>query len=141
MLIKRILLVLLLGAAGYGCVSPQSLSPEQGATIVIDNRSYNDVWNAAVQAVASVADIKSMDKANGEIRGLRSPTTWRGAEAIAIFISPTDEASPHFRVSVVSEHVLKTQLLGKHFKDRITAQIQNQLGIPSSLSSSAEGPP
>jgi hypothetical protein len=72
-----------------------------------------------------------MDRGKGEIRGLRSPTTWRGAEAIAIFISPTDEASPHFRVSVVSEHVLKTQLLGKDFKDTIVSEIENQLGIPS----------
>ena len=140
MLIKRILLVFFLGAAGYGCVSPQSLSPEQGATIVIENRSYNDVWNAAVRRLRQWQTSRAWIEP-GTIRGLRSPTTWRGAEAIALFISPTHEVSPHFRVSVVSEHVLKTQLLGKDFKDTIISQIENQLGIPSSLSSLAEGPP
>jgi hypothetical protein len=141
LIIKRTLLVLLLGAAGYGCASPQSVKPEQGATFVIDNRSYSDVWNAALQAVVSVADIKSMDKAKGEIRALRSPTNWRGAEVIAVFIAPTNEASPHFTVSVVSEHALRTQLLGRGFKDTIISQMEKQLEIPPSLSSTAEGPP
>jgi hypothetical protein len=85
--------------------------------------------------------IKSMDKAKGEVRALRSPTTWHGAEAIAVFISPTDETSQHFKVSVVSEHVLKTQLLGKNFKRIIISRIERQLGIPPSMSSLAEGPP
>jgi hypothetical protein len=89
------------------------------------------VWNAAVQAVASVADIKSMDKAKGEVRGLRSPSTWRGAEAIAVFISPTNDASRDFEVSVVSEHVLKTELAGKHFKDTIMGLMRAQLGMAS----------
>jgi hypothetical protein len=127
--ITRILFVIVLSAAAYGCVSPQSVGPEQGETFTIEDRSYTEVWNAAVQAVASVADIKSMDKAKGEVRGLRSPSTWRGAEAIAVFISPTDDASRHFQVSVVSEHVLKTELAGKDFKETIMGLMREQLGM------------
>jgi hypothetical protein len=78
-----------------------------------------------------VADIKSMDKAKGEVRALRSPTNWQGAEAIAVFISPTDESSRHFKVSVVSEHVLKTELVGTNFKDTIIGLMRAQLGMVS----------
>jgi len=131
LLIKRILIAILLAAAGHGCVSPESIGPEQGATFIIDDRNYTEVWNAALQAVASVADIKSMDKAKGEVRALRSPTNWRGAEAIAVFILPTDEASRHFKVSVVSEHVLKTELVGKNFKGTIIGLMRAQLGMVS----------
>jgi hypothetical protein len=127
--ITRILFVIVFSAAACGCVSPQSVGPEQGETFTIEDRSYTEVWNAAVQAVASVADIKSMDKAKGEVRGLRSPSTWRGAEAIAVFISPTDDASWHFQVSVVSEHVLKTELAGKDFKETIMGLMREQLGM------------
>jgi hypothetical protein len=140
LLIKRILLVFLLGAAGYGCVSPQSLSPNRvlpsSLIIVVTTMSGTLLFRRLRQWQTSRAWIEPKERFGG-----CAANTWRGAEAIAIFISPTDVASPHFRVSVVSEHVLKTQLLGKDFKDRIISQIENQLGIPSSLSSSAEGPP
>jgi hypothetical protein len=129
--ITRILITVVLSAAIYGCVNPQSVGPEQGETFTIEDRSYTEVWNAAVQAVASVADIKTMDKARGEVRALRSPSTWRGAEAIAVFISPTNDTSRSFQVSVVSEHVLKTELAGKDFKDTIMGLMRAQLGMAS----------
>jgi hypothetical protein len=41
--ITRILFVIVFSAAAYGCVSPQSVGPEQGETFTIEDRSYTEV--------------------------------------------------------------------------------------------------
>lgn len=118
-------LVLLLTA----CVSSQSIAPEDGISFPVKDRSYKQVFNAAILTVASVGEITSQDRPSGQIRGLRGASAFSWGDAVAVFISPSAESAREFTVTVVSEHVDQVQLTGQDFKSTMIATMKAHLDL------------
>ena len=111
------------------CSSPLSISPGDGISFRVLDRSYSQVWNAATRTVAYFGNIESEDRLKGEVRGLKGTTGWSWGDAIAIFIDPPDPEARNFIVSAVSEHVLVTQLTGRDFSHSMESAMKSRLDL------------
>ena len=112
-----------------GCVSSHSITAADGTSFQVKDRAYKDVYNAAILTVASVGEITAQNRKKGEVRGLKGVTGFSWGEAIAVFISPPNESARNFTVTVVSEHVMQTQLTGTNFGPSMIAAVKARLNL------------
>jgi hypothetical protein len=115
--------------AATGCATSSSVRPSDGQSFRIQDKSYSEVWNAAVLTVSSIGAIESQYRHLGEVRGHRGASIWSWGEAVAVFISPPNEDSRNFVVTVVSEHIVQTQLTGQDFESTMIATMKAHLDI------------
>ena len=124
--LTTILIVLGLSA----CATSSSISKSDGKSFQVHDRSYGDVWNAAILTVASVGAIESQDRYRGEVRGHKGASAWSWGDAVGVFIEPSEESARNFTVTVVSEHVAQGQITGQDFKDTMIEVMKAQLDLP-----------
>ena len=118
-----------LALAVAACASSSSLRHSDGRSFRVQSRSYSQVWNAAILTVASVGAIESQSRRYGEVRGHRGASAWSWGEAIAVFIDPPSNAARDFTVTVVSEHIMQTQLSGQDFESTMIATMKAHLDL------------
>ncbi len=111
------------------CASSSTISKSDGISFQVRDRSYSAVWSAAILTVASAGAIESQNRQRGEVRGHRGAGAWSWGEALGVFIEPADETAQNFTVTVVSEHIVQTQLTGQDFRSTMIATMKAQLGI------------
>lgn len=111
------------------CASSSSIRPSDGRAFRVQNRSYSQVWNAAILTIASVGAIESQSRRYGEVRGHRGASAWSWGEAIAVFIVPPSEAARDFTVTVVSEHIMQTQISGQDFGSTMISTMKAHLDL------------
>ena len=126
-LLKPLALTLVLVTAA--CASSSSLRSSDGRSFHVQNRSYSQVWNAAVLTVASVGAIESENRRNGEVRGHRGASGFSWGDAVAVFIDPPSETAGDFTVTVVSEHILQVQISGQDFESTMIATMKAHLDL------------
>jgi len=111
------------------CASSASVNKESGRSFIVNDRSYSEDWNAAILTVSSVGAIESENKFLGEVRGLRGASAWSWGDAIAVFIDPPQNDARRFTVTVVSEHIMQTQISGQDFKGSMIATMKAHLKL------------
>ncbi len=126
-LLRSVALALVLVVAA--CASSSSLRPNDGRSFRVQNRSYSQVWNAAILTVASVGAIESQSRVDGKVRGHRGASAFSWGEAVAVFIDPSSEAFRDFTVTLVSEHILQGQISGQDFKSTMIATMKARLDL------------
>ena len=112
-----------------GCASSSSISPRDGTSFQVRDRSYAEVWKAAILTVSSVGAIESQNRSRGEVRGHRGATAWSWGEAIGVFIDPADEDARNFTVTAVSEHIAQGQITGQDFTYSMIATLKAHLDM------------
>ncbi|MBK8209207.1 MAG: hypothetical protein IPK78_03855 [Rhodospirillales bacterium] len=84
-----------------------------GTTFKVRDRSYEQVWSAAVRTVSSLGSIETKNRDNGEIRGFRAGSgTWDCGNALGVFIDPHSDGRREFAVAVVGTQFDFLQLTG-----------------------------
>lgn len=73
------LCALLLG----GCANPQNIDPIAGRTFIVEDRSRQMIWDAALAALQADGEVESADFERGEIRGYAG----EGAQTAAVLIA------------------------------------------------------
>ena len=126
-LLKVVTVALALAVAA--CASSSSIRSSDGQYFLVHDRSYSQVWNAAILTVASIGAIESENRQLGEVRGHRGASVWSWGEAVAVFIDPPTEDTRDFRVTVVSEHIMQTQLTGQDFESTMIATMKAHLDL------------
>jgi len=66
-----------------GCASPAAIDPIEGRTFIVEERTRQQVWDAAVAALGDGGDIEQSEFAQGELRGYAGS----GLEYSAVLIS------------------------------------------------------
>jgi len=127
------------------CASPvATVKKESGRSFVVNDRSYSEVWDAAILTVSSVASIRSQDKFLGEVRGVMQGDTWDWStdNAVVVFIEsplnpalmrlgvPPQNDSRRFTVTVVGKESLTYKLIyGQDFEDSLIATMKAYLDL------------
>jgi len=111
------------------CASSSSLRSSDGRSFQVQDRSYSQVWNAAILTVASVGAIESENRRYGEVRGHRGASAFSWGDAVAVFIDPPSETAGNFTVTVVSEHILQVQISGQDFESTMIATMKAHLDL------------
>jgi len=107
-----------------------------GTTFRVTDRSYEQVWSAAVFTVNSLGSIKSMARDKGEIRGFRQGNgAWDCGNALGVFIDPHSDSARTFYVAVVGIQCDALQLTGTDYTTSMKSTMLARLsGNASSVS-------
>jgi hypothetical protein len=111
------------------CATIDSLEPGTGTDLTVKDRSYQEVWNAAIIAASSGLAIVEKDQNKGLIKAEAKVglTTW--GEVVGIFISPQAENSPEYSVEVQSLKRSKLQITGQDWELTIIERMKAELKI------------
>jgi len=116
-------LVLLLAA----CATMADVKPGDGHAVTIEGRAYGDIWNAAMKVADVHFDIRQSDRATGTILAERDIAFTSWGEWVGIFITPTTEGAPRYRVEVVNRTKSKMQITGQGWEHKVTRDIEDVL--------------
>ena len=108
------------------CASgPQTLA---GNSFVIEDHSYDEVWNAAITAVSGHLTITSRSKPRGEIHAEKRVTTTSWGELVALSITPSDPQATRFTVTVDNRKQAESQTTARDSIRAIRASMEAALG-------------
>jgi hypothetical protein len=116
-----------LGLVLGGCVTSDSIRPQDGRSFQVTDRSYQQVWNAGILTVGSLGSIESQDRSRGEIRGFREASAWSNGNALGVFINPPNDAARSFTVSVVGAKFSTLQITGTDFAATMESMMKARL--------------
>lgn len=127
-------LILLVGAFLLltGCSSVNGLrrNYNEGKTITIKGKTYDEVWGASIRALREDLVIVYSDKEHGDLKAKTSnndlnnySTSW--GEIVGVFIEKTGDKE--YRVNIQSKEKLKTTAFGTDWSQGIAAGIEAEL--------------
>ena len=120
----KLALVLLFPA----CASISDLRPGDGHAITIDGRAYGDIWNAAMKVANEHVDVCKSDRGTGTILAERDVSFTSWGERVGIFVTPTTEGAPRYRIEVVNRKKSQGQITGQGWEHKVTRVIEDVLG-------------
>lgn len=134
MLNRLMILIVCLGGLG-ACTTVSRLdsASENRLTFVIDGRSFEDVWDAAHQALPDDLTIVAENRLGGYIKATSEPdvATMNAGEAVGIFITLMDQGAQRYWIAVVSEPFYQPQYLSRDWHLQIARGMKTSLGEPT----------
>jgi len=111
-----------------GCATMADVHPGDGHAITIEQRSYDDIWAAAMKVADEHFEIRENDKVTGIIRAERGFHYGSYGEWIGIFITPPASGAPRYRLEVVKRRKFKAQI-GEwvNWEHKVTRDIEDVL--------------
>jgi hypothetical protein len=125
----RTLSILCLMFLCASCSTVNDLQRGGGTKFLVQNRSYDKIWQASILVVSRQLTIVETDKSTGTIKAEKGAgvTTW--GEVVGVFISP-DETDRHaFVVEVESLKRDSAQITGQDWTLTIIEGIKAELGV------------
>jgi hypothetical protein len=110
-----------------GCASMADVRPGDGKVLIIRDRSYEDIWEAAVQVAREHFEIREQDKAKGTIRAERTAHFNSWGEWVGIFVTPTMPDANRYRVEVVSRRKSRGQISGQGWEGKTLRDLRDVL--------------
>lgn len=114
-----------------GCVTTDMLQPGEGYRARFPGVSYDELWQAAVQAVGEQMPLGEVDRRGGVIRAATWPRLKTWGRVLAVFITPADRPSPVYTVEVVSRNRALHELSGHDFAWDVIRRIREILRRPA----------
>src|SRR6266849_5721869 len=103
------------------------VQPGDGHAIMIEGRTYGDIWNAAMKVANEHFEVRESDTVLGIIRAERTFSVWSSGELGGIFITPATEGATRYRVEVVNRRKSKGQISGQGWEHKVTRDIEDVL--------------
>ena len=113
-----------------GCASTGDLRRGAGgSSFQVSGKSYDEVWNTAVEVVGRSLTIVESDKMAGTLKAeaRAGAATW--GEVVGVFISPLTPAAASYTVEVQSLKRMRTQVTGQDWEPAIVAGMKARLGL------------
>jgi hypothetical protein len=113
----------------FGCATIGGLHPGTGYTFEINNKTYNQVWKAAVTVVGRSLTIVESNKNTGVLKAEKGAgiSTW--GEVVGVFITPADTSSTQFTVEVTSLKRSMLQITGQNWESTIIEGMKAELDL------------
>ena len=117
--------------SGAGCATTASLEPGTGTgtTLTIENRSYDEIWHAAVRTASRSLTIVKSDKPSGTIKAEKGAGATTLGEVVGIFIRPPRGGAATYTVEVQSLKRWRLQITGQDWTTTMIAGIQAELRL------------
>lgn len=130
-MIRTFLKVTIFSAACLGvsaCSTIVGLQPtDNGVTVEVRNKTYNEVWKSSVSAMSSGLAIVEINKSSGVIKS-EAPAgmaTW--GEVIGLFVTPVSPSADSYSIRIVSKKRSTYQITGQDWAPSIAARIRADL--------------
>lgn len=125
--------VLIAGSLVLGCIGCATVNSLQrgagGETFLVHNRSYDQIWNAAILVVDRQLTIVQSDKGAGTIKAEKRAGIATWGEVVGVFITPDSTDSHTFLVEVESMKRDSFQITGQDWTSTIAEGIKAELGV------------
>jgi len=119
-------IMLLLCAAG--CAGMDSLQPGSGTKFDVPQKSFDDVWKAAITVVTRSLTIVESNKESGVIKAEKGVGLASWGEVVGVFITRSSDGKG-FRVEVLSKKRSQLQVTGQDWEQTIVEGMKAELGI------------
>jgi hypothetical protein len=124
--ILTVLLGLFSGCASTGTVR-DALAEDNGAVFIVENRSFDEVYNAALKVMSNKFSLREQDKNQGMILAENSATAFSWGERIGVQVKP--HSGQKIKIVVVSQKVSRMQMTGSDWEQSVMAGIKAELGV------------
>jgi hypothetical protein len=112
-----------------GCATTSSVQPGGGGTtFVVRDKSYDEVWKAAVATTSRSLTIVESSKDTGTLRAEKGVglSTW--GEVVGVFVRPAAAGAASYTVEVQSLKRNRLQLTGQDWTATIVSGMKAELG-------------
>lgn len=125
------LFIFLMAFVNFGCATIGSLGPgtEKGYKFTIEDKTYDEIWKAAIKAVTRSLTIVESNKELGIIKAEKGASLFTWGEVAGVFITPPNLKSSRYQVEVVSEKRSKGQITGQDWTLNIVEGIKAELDL------------
>ncbi|HTK92136.1 MAG TPA: hypothetical protein VL948_18035 [Verrucomicrobiae bacterium] len=90
------------------CQSLSDVKPGDGRKLTIEQRAYDEIWNAALRVADEHFEIREQDKARGVILAERTATFMEATSYIGLYITPSAPGAQSYTVEVVRRKRMTT---------------------------------
>ncbi len=111
-----------------GCAGMDSLQPGSGTKFDAPNKSFDEVWKAAITVVTRSLTIVESNKESGVIKAEKGVGVASWGEVVGVFITRSSEGKG-FRVEVLSKKRSQLQVTGQDWEQTIVEGMKAELGI------------
>ena len=111
-----------------GCASMDDVQRGTGRSVEIQNRSYEEIWRAALRVADAHFTILEQDQQRGIIHAERTMHfmgEW--GDWVGIFITPSHPGAGRYVVEVVKRKKLRTQVSGQDWERKIPRDLLDVL--------------
>jgi hypothetical protein len=112
-----------------GCATIDTLEPGSGSTFEVRNRSFDQIWKAALTVVTRSLTIVEESRESGTIKAESRAGLATWGEVVAVFIRPPRRGERLYSVEVVSQKRSQVQVTGQNWEPGIVAGIKAELGL------------
>jgi len=126
---RSILILVIISALVVGCATVGSLRPGSGSTFEIYDRTYEEIWKAAVKVIGRSLTIVESNKKSGVIKAEARAGLATWGEVIGVFIAPARKGEKRYIVEVISLKRARYQITGQNWEPAIIAGIKAELDM------------
>jgi hypothetical protein len=109
------------------CQSLADVKPGDGKKLTINERSYEDIWNAALRVAQEHFEIREENRPRGIILAERTRTFMEAPSWIGIYISPSVSRARSYTVEVVRRKWMKTNLNVQDWERKVLRDLEDVL--------------
>jgi hypothetical protein len=124
---KKLLAVGVMLSLLAGCATIADVYPGEGRSFHVHDKTYDQVWMAAVTVAGRNLTIVDREKEAGVIRAEKGIGPWTSGQVVGVFISPPSEESALYTVEVVSKERYKFQIGAKNWEQTIIEGMKAEL--------------
>lgn len=112
------------------CLVAQALEvqPDEGTKFNVTNKTYDEVWKAAITVVTRSLTIVESDKQTGIIKAEKGVGMATWGEVVGVFVTATPDGKG-FNVEVLSKKRSQLQISGQDWEKTIVEGMKAELGI------------
>jgi len=111
-----------------GCATIDSPQPGSGgSSFSVYEKSYDDIWRAVVKIADRNLTIVNNNKEAGILRAKSNIGLFTWGEVVGIFITPTQNGSDVYTITVQSIKRSRGQITGKDWTSTLISGIQEEL--------------
>lgn len=110
-----------------GCATLHSLEPGHDSKHTFNDKTYDQVWNAAIKASTTILTVVESDKEKGVIKCEKGAGMATWGEVVGIFITKKSDRAVDLEVESLKRSSL--QITGQNWEKTIIERIKAELNV------------
>jgi len=128
---KRSFYFFMIMAFLFGCATYASLKPGNGTKIIFENRTQEEIWDAAQKALKKNNFwVVESSKEGGMIKAQNDGSGMSYGEIVGIFISKSKIGSNRYIVEIISKRLVATAFLSPDWERPLIEDMAKILNLP-----------
>lgn len=124
----RMIFLAMTALALDGCATLDSVQPGAGGTTFqVTGRTYDQVWDAAIESVGAQLTIVQTNRATGMIKAEKQASLTSWGEVVGVFIHPAGREAASYSVEVESFKRSRAQITGENWTQTVVDEMKARL--------------